>query len=76
MLKVPHHGSRYQDEGWLLSLHPRLALTSVGAHNDYGHPAASTLDPLAAAGVKVYRTDQDGAVAVVGGPDGPVADTD
>ncbi|MBO0842345.1 MAG: ComEC/Rec2 family competence protein, partial [Nocardioides sp.] len=65
VLKVPHHGSKYQDEPWLLSLRPRVALTSVGADNDYGHPAASTLQPLAQAGVKVYRTDHDGSVAVV-----------
>jgi len=64
VLKIPHHGSRYQDEDWLLSLHPRLAIVSVGADNDYGHPAAATLDPLIAAGVTVERTDQDGSVAV------------
>jgi competence protein ComEC len=64
VVKIPHHGSRYQDEDWLLSLHPRVAIASVGAHNDYGHPAASTLDPLTAAGVRVLRTDRDGAVAV------------
>ncbi|MBZ5736699.1 ComEC/Rec2 family competence protein [Nocardioides mangrovi] len=64
-LKVPHHGSRYQDMDWLLSLGARVAVTSVGADNDYGHPAASTLDPLAAAGTRVLRTDLDGAVAVV-----------
>ncbi|MEP9385129.1 ComEC/Rec2 family competence protein [Nocardioides cheoyonin] len=75
VLKVPHHGSRYQDEDWLLSLHPRVALTSVGADNDYGHPAASTLDPLEAAGVAVYRTDEDGSVAVVATSDGPAVAT-
>lgn len=71
VLKVPHHGSRYQDEDWLLSLHPKVALTSVGADNDYGHPAASTLDPLSQEGVQVYRTDRDGALALVAAPDGP-----
>lgn len=65
VLKVPHHGSRYQDEPWLLSLGARLALVSVGADNDYGHPAATALDPLTAAGVAVLRTDRDGDVAVV-----------
>ncbi|MGZ6733468.1 MAG: DNA internalization-related competence protein ComEC/Rec2 [Nocardioides sp.] len=64
VLKIPHHGSRYQDEDWLLGLHPRLAIASVGADNDYGHPAASTLTPLTADGVRVLRTDQDGSVAV------------
>ncbi|UDY24810.1 ComEC/Rec2 family competence protein [Nocardioides sp. Kera G14] len=72
VLKVPHHGSRFQDEPWLLSLHPRIALTSVGADNDYGHPAASTLDPLTAEGVEVHRTDTEGALAVVARADGPV----
>jgi len=65
VLKVPHHGSRYQDEPWLLSLGAQDALVSVGADNDYGHPARSTLEPLADAGVDVYRTDEDGSVAVV-----------
>ena len=50
VLKVPHHGSRYQDEPWLLSLGARVALVSVGVDNDYGHPADSTLAPLAASG--------------------------
>ena len=75
VLKVPHHGSRYQDEDWLLSLRARVALTSVGADNDYGHPAASTLDPLAAAGTAVFRTDRDGSIAVVAGVDGPAVAT-
>lgn len=65
VLKVPHHGSRYQDEDWLLSLGARVALVSVGEDNDYGHPAAETLDPLTAAGTAVFRTDQEGDVAVV-----------
>ena len=39
VLKVPHHGSRYQEESWLLGLGARLAVVSVGADNDYGHPS-------------------------------------
>jgi competence protein ComEC len=65
VLKVPHHGSRYQDLDFLLSLHAGLDLVSVGADNDYGHPAESTLRPLAAAGATVLRTDLDGDLAVV-----------
>jgi competence protein ComEC len=65
VLKLPHHGSRYQDEDWLLSLRPRVVLVSVGAHNDYGQPAASSLQPLAEAGAEVLRTDQHGDLAVV-----------
>jgi competence protein ComEC len=65
VLKVPHHGSRYQDLDFLLSLGARLALVSVGADNDYGHPAVSTLAPLAATGARVLRTDRDGDLVVV-----------
>ena len=48
VLKVPHHGSRYQDLAFLDSLGARIAVVSVGADNDYGHPAEATLDDLAA----------------------------
>jgi competence protein ComEC len=65
VLKVPHHGSRYQDEPWLLSLGARVALVSVGADNDYGHPADAALKPLEEAGARVLRTDLDGDLAVV-----------
>jgi competence protein ComEC len=65
VLKVPHHGSRYQDLPFLQSLHARLALISVGADNDYGHPAGETLAGLAATGERVLRTDLDGSIAVV-----------
>jgi competence protein ComEC len=64
VLKVPHHGSRYQDPDLLGGLGARLALVSVGKGNDYGHPAGSTLALLRRAGMTVERTDQDGDVAV------------
>ena len=65
VLKVPHHGSRYQDVGFLQSLGARLDLISVGADNDYGHPAASTVAALESTGAQVLRTDRDGSIAVV-----------
>ena len=64
VLKVPHDGSRYQDPDLLDSLGARLAVVSVGADNDYGHPADSTLALLRGAGMRVERTDRDGDVAV------------
>ena len=70
VLKVPHHGSRYQDLDWLTSLHADLALVSVGADNDYGHPAGDVLAALEAAGATVARTDEDGDLVVVA-PDDP-----
>ena len=65
VLKVPHHGSRYQDLDWLTSLGAEVALVSVGADNDYGHPAANLLTTLEAAGTDTWRTDLDGDVVVV-----------
>lgn len=65
VLKVPHHGSRHQDLAWLTSLGARLALVSVGAGNDYGHPAPDLVDALSAAGAQVWRTDLAGDVVVV-----------
>nr|WP_193609203.1 ComEC/Rec2 family competence protein [Nocardioides lijunqiniae] len=68
VLKVPHHGSRYQDLELLTSLDAEVALVSVGADNDYGHPAEVVLEALSAGGSEVLRTDTDGDVLVV--PDG------
>ncbi len=65
VLKVPHHGSRYQDLDFLRSLGARLAVVSVGVDNDYGHPAPETVGGLAATGARVLRTDHDGSVAIV-----------
>ena len=70
VLKVPHHGSAHQDRIWLGSLRPELALVSVGADNDYGHPAGPVLDSLEGAGAEVLRTDTGGDLAVVVGADG------
>ena len=64
VLKVPHHGSRYQDRDLLTGLGARVAVVSVGAENDYGHPAAGTVAMLRGAGMSVERTDQDGDVAL------------
>ncbi|WP_426245290.1 ComEC/Rec2 family competence protein [Nocardioides sp. LHG3406-4] len=64
VLKVPHHGSRYQDLSFLEGLRARVALVSVGVDNDYGHPAAQTLEALADAGARVLRTDLDGDLVV------------
>jgi competence protein ComEC len=66
ILKVGHHGSDDPGlEDLLGQLHPRIAVISVGAHNDYGHPTPSTLATLnAVPGLAVYRTDREGRVVV------------
>jgi competence protein ComEC len=65
VLKVAHHGSSFQDPSFLDLLSPTIALVSVGAGNDYGHPSAAVLSRLARGGARVLRTDQSGDIAVV-----------
>ena len=63
-MKISHHGSA--DPGLpevLERLRPSVAAIEVGAGNDYGHPAPSTLDALRAV-PRVYRTDRDGTVVL------------
>jgi competence protein ComEC len=66
VLKVAHHGS--SDPGLadeLMVLRPRIAVISVGAHNDYGHPRADTLEALhTRSGLDVYRTDESGRIVL------------
>ena len=66
ILKVAHHGSADAGLGnELKELRPQIAVISVGAGNDYGHPTPSTLATLAAVpGLSVYRTDLNGRVVV------------
>ncbi|MFF5492392.1 ComEC/Rec2 family competence protein [Streptomyces aquilus] len=66
VLKVAHHGSAYQDPELIRRVAPRLALISCGRDNPYGHPAPGTVAALRAQGAVVLRTDEDGALAVVG----------
>jgi len=67
VLKTPHHGSAHQDASFLAAVGAGLAVISVGADNTYGHPAASTVKTLQTDGMTVYRTDQNGAVAIAPG---------
>ena len=64
LYKVAHHGSRYQDLNFMKALSPRISIISVGKDNTYGHPAPQTIAALSSIGSKVYRTDQDGALAI------------
>ncbi|MGC5291080.1 ComEC/Rec2 family competence protein [Micromonospora sp. DT231] len=65
VLKVAHHGSAYQDPGFLDAVRPAVALVPVGAGNTYGHPNPSLLARLNRGGARVLRTDTDGDLAAV-----------
>jgi competence protein ComEC len=70
VLKVAHHGSALQDPGLVAAARPRVALISVGASNDYGHPGAATLRLMSAVGATIGRTDLQGDLVVVPGQQG------
>ncbi|KRB38152.1 competence protein ComEC [Microbacterium sp. Root180] len=70
VVKVAHHGSADQDAGLYRQAAPALALVTVGAENDYGHPRAEILDELNALDARIARTDAEGVVAVWEGADG------
>ncbi len=65
VLKQPHHGSAAQDPRFLAATQAAVSLIPVGADNPYGHPAPQTLSWLHQLGMRVYRTDRDGDIALV-----------
>ena len=67
VLIVGHHGSKYSTgEPLLEATQPAVAIISVSADNQYGHPTAEVLARLEAIGCKIYRTDQNGTVVFRG----------
>ncbi len=64
VLKVAHHGSDTSSSlDFLSAVGPEVAVISVGTGNS-GSPSPKVLERLAAMGVKVYRTDRQGTIAV------------
>lgn len=63
VLKVAHHGSDTSTtEVFLNQYQPNEALISVGKNNWYNHPNNAVIDRLTQRNIKIYRTDQDGAI--------------
>jgi competence protein ComEC len=66
VLKIGHHGARNSTTpDFLAAVRARLGIISIGEGNSYRHPSAELLTRLANAGVRVLRTDRDGAVHVL-----------
>ena len=64
-LKVAHHGSRNStSERFLQSVQPAFAIISAGEQNRYGHPHQETLVRLKERGIKIYSTQDKGAVMI------------
>ena len=64
ILKVPHHGSRFQDSRFIAETSASIALISVGRGNSYGHPSPETLTLLESSGASSLRTDTSGPISV------------
>jgi competence protein ComEC len=66
VLKVGHHGGKNSTtQEFLNAVEPRIGIISVGEANPYGHPSPELLERLQAAGVRILRTDRNGAVHVL-----------
>ncbi len=64
--KIGHHGSKTSTTDEMLdAVNPACAVISAGEGNRYGHPHAEVLNKLRSAGIKTFRTDEQGTVVAV-----------
>ena len=65
VIKVPHHGSLTSSTvDFIQAIRPTVAVVSAGRANHFGHPAPEVLQRYRDAGTRIFRTDQDGEVAI------------
>ena len=63
VLKVGHHGSNTSSsEKFLKEVQPLYGVISVGYNNRFGHPDSAVLERMEKLGIKIYRTDLNGAI--------------
>ena len=66
VLKIGHHGSKNSTTPeFLAAVQPRVGIISAGEDNPYGHPSPELLERLENAGIRILRTDRNGAVQVM-----------
>ena len=76
LLIVPHHGSRTSSTpAFIAAVRPTVAVYTPGYRNRFGHPRPEVVARYAAAGIRAYRTDYDGALSFVFGGPGALAPT-
>ena len=64
LLIVPHHGSRTSSTpAFIAAVRPAVAVYTPGYRNRFGHPRPEIVARYAAAGIRAYRTDYDGALS-------------
>jgi len=65
VVKAPHHGSASASSpGLIAATHPAAVVFSSGKGNRFGHPAPSVMERYIAAGARVFRTDEEGAIVM------------
>jgi len=68
ILKIAHHGSDTSTTPEFLSVvNPQLAVISVGADNNFGHPSDEVIARLAdkIGSENIYRTDEQGSIEFI-----------
>jgi beta-lactamase superfamily II metal-dependent hydrolase len=71
VLKVPHHGSRSSSgAAFIAAVGPEVALVSAGYRNPFRHPHPEVVERFRMQGVRLMRTDRDGAIGVELAPGG------
>ena len=65
VLSVGHHGSRTSTtEMFLDAVMPQIAVISLGANNQFGHPHRYVISRLEERGIKILRTDELGTIVI------------
>lgn len=65
VMVVPHHGSKTSStDEFLDAVKPGIALLPVGYRNRFRHPHPEVMARFAERGVKIYRTDDSGAITL------------
>ncbi|PLR78093.1 DNA internalization-related competence protein ComEC/Rec2 [Bacillus sp. V3-13] len=63
VLKAGHHGSKTSTSApFINQLQPKAAIISAGRKNRFGHPHAEVVSRLEGRNIKIFRTDQQGAI--------------
>ena len=65
VLLAPHQGSRTSSSGeFVAKVNPQIVIFPVGYRNRFGHPHPEVLARYRALGIRIYRTDRDGAITL------------
>jgi competence protein ComEC len=64
VIKIPHHGSKFQDALFPEWSGARLALISAGVENTYGHPSKEAIELYEKSKMKVLSSSSSGSISI------------